>query len=160
VYHIGLVDRILQITDAGIETQKNLSINEDYLLDHFPEYPVMPGVLMLEVMIESARWWVKKRCDFHVYQFETRNIRNAKFSNFLKAGEILRARVENTSFSSEKAVFSGVGCREEKIVLSAKFEINYKQFVGGEGTLETNQILDTERAEFKQLSRNMLSLNS
>ena len=157
---MGLVDRILQITDTGIETQKNLSINEDYLLDHFPGYPVMPGVLMLEVMIESARWWLKKRCDFHVHQFQTRHIKNAKFSNFLRPGEILKVSVKNTSLSSEKAAFSGTGYREEKIVLSAKFEINYRQFVRGDGALEETQALDAERAEFERLYRNTMSLNS
>lgn len=54
-YPILLVDRVLSI-DKGksIRTLKNVTINEPFFVGHFPRRPVMPGVLMLEAMAQSA----------------------------------------------------------------------------------------------------------
>jgi 3-hydroxyacyl-[acyl-carrier-protein] dehydratase len=54
-YPILLVDRVLAI-DAGksIKALKNVTINEPYFTGHFPHRPVMPGVLMLEAMAQTA----------------------------------------------------------------------------------------------------------
>jgi 3-hydroxyacyl-[acyl-carrier-protein] dehydratase len=54
-YPFLLVDRVLEI-DKGksIRTLKNVTINEPYFVGHFPHRPVMPGVLMLEAMAQSA----------------------------------------------------------------------------------------------------------
>ncbi|MCM2252160.1 MAG: 3-hydroxyacyl-ACP dehydratase FabZ [Ramlibacter sp.] len=54
-YPFLLVDRVLAI-DKGksIRTLKNVTINEPFFVGHFPRRPVMPGVLMLEAMAQSA----------------------------------------------------------------------------------------------------------
>jgi 3-hydroxyacyl-[acyl-carrier-protein] dehydratase len=54
-YPILLVDRVLSV-DKGksIRTLKNVTINEPFFTGHFPHRPVMPGVLMLEAMAQSA----------------------------------------------------------------------------------------------------------
>ena len=54
-YPILLVDRVLEI-DKGkrIKALKNVSINEPYFSGHFPHRPVMPGVLMLEALAQTA----------------------------------------------------------------------------------------------------------
>lgn len=55
-----LVDRIESIQPGkSIVTAKNLSMAEEYLADHFPAFPVMPGVLMLEACVPSAAWLVR-----------------------------------------------------------------------------------------------------
>ena len=54
-YPILLVDRVLQV-DPGksIKALKNVTINEPFFVGHFPHRPVMPGVLILEAMAQSA----------------------------------------------------------------------------------------------------------
>ncbi|WP_048438695.1 3-hydroxyacyl-ACP dehydratase FabZ [Caenimonas sp. SL110] len=54
-YPILLVDRVLEL-DAGksIKALKNVTINEPFFMGHFPHRPVMPGVLMLEAMAQTA----------------------------------------------------------------------------------------------------------
>jgi 3-hydroxyacyl-[acyl-carrier-protein] dehydratase len=54
-YPILLVDRVLSV-DAGksIRALKNVTINEPFFVGHFPHRPVMPGVLMLEAMAQTA----------------------------------------------------------------------------------------------------------
>ncbi len=54
-YPILLVDRVLELEKGvRIKTLKNVSINEPFFTGHFPHRPVMPGVLMLEAMAQSA----------------------------------------------------------------------------------------------------------
>ncbi len=54
-YPILLVDRVLEIEPGKrIKALKNVSINEPYFVGHFPQRPVMPGVLMLEALAQAA----------------------------------------------------------------------------------------------------------
>jgi 3-hydroxyacyl-[acyl-carrier-protein] dehydratase len=54
-YPILLVDRVLAV-EAGksIKALKNVTINEPFFMGHFPHRPVMPGVMMLEAMAQTA----------------------------------------------------------------------------------------------------------
>ena len=56
----NLVDRIVEV-DPGkrLRAVKNLTLGEEYLADHFPTFPVMPGVLMLQTLVESASWLLR-----------------------------------------------------------------------------------------------------
>ena len=53
-YPFLLVDRIVEVTDNGIVGYKNVSINEEFLQGHFPNYPIMPGVLIVEAMAQVS----------------------------------------------------------------------------------------------------------
>jgi 3-hydroxyacyl-[acyl-carrier-protein] dehydratase len=53
-YPFLLVDRVTEVSDNGIVGYKNVSINEEFLQGHFPEYPIMPGVLIVEALAQIA----------------------------------------------------------------------------------------------------------
>ncbi|MGH7814056.1 MAG: 3-hydroxyacyl-ACP dehydratase FabZ [Candidatus Binataceae bacterium] len=53
-YPFLLVDRVIQLEPGRVVTLKNVSFNEPYFSGHFPDYPVMPGVLIVEAMAQSA----------------------------------------------------------------------------------------------------------
>lgn len=54
-YPILLVDRVLEIErNVRIKALKNVSINEQFFMGHFPARPVMPGVLMLEALAQTS----------------------------------------------------------------------------------------------------------
>ena len=53
-YPFLLVDRVTEVSDNGIVGYKNVSINEEFLQGHFPEYPIMPGVLIVEALAQVA----------------------------------------------------------------------------------------------------------
>lgn len=53
-YPMLLLDRVLDIADDEITALKNVTINEEFFQGHFPKYPVMPGVLIMEALAQAA----------------------------------------------------------------------------------------------------------
>ncbi len=54
-YPMLLVDRVLDMVPSkSIHAIKNVTINEPFFTGHFPQYPVMPGVMILEAMAQAA----------------------------------------------------------------------------------------------------------
>ena len=56
----NLVDRIEHLSDDRIVGVKYVSLAEEYLADHFPRFPVLPGVMMLEAMTQAAGWLLER----------------------------------------------------------------------------------------------------
>jgi 3-hydroxyacyl-[acyl-carrier-protein] dehydratase len=97
-YPIILVDRVLEIEPGKrIAALKNVSINEPVFMGHFPHYPVMPGVLIIESLAQAAAILsfvtFDKRADRNsVYYFA--GIDNARFKRPVGPGDQLRLEVE------------------------------------------------------------------
>ncbi|WP_054638965.1 3-hydroxyacyl-ACP dehydratase FabZ [Lactococcus fujiensis] len=53
-YPMLLVDRVLEMNEDEITAIKNVTINEEFFQGHFPQYPVMPGVLIMEALAQAA----------------------------------------------------------------------------------------------------------
>ena len=89
------LDKITEIV-AGerISAIKYLSGEEDYLEDHFPKFPVMPGVLMLEAMFQAASWLVRYTEGFSHSTVELREAKNIKFQNFVTPGKQLEVHAK------------------------------------------------------------------
>ncbi len=150
---LGFVDQILECGDDRITAQKNLSINEDYLLDHFPDLPVMPGVLMIQAAVEAAGWWLKQRLDFTVSGICLEKLQMAKFANFLRPGESLTLEVQNLKLGEGKAEFQARGRREETVVLSLRFTVNYQRLDEVLESGKAKRWKESERANFNTLFR-------
>ncbi len=90
-----LLDRITDLQlGVRIEAIKNLTLSEEYLADHFPLFPVMPGVLMLEAMTQCGAWLVRASEDFAHSMVTLREARAVKYADFVKPGQTLAVTAE------------------------------------------------------------------
>lgn len=53
-YPFLLIDRVLEASDKHFKVVKNVTYNEPHFQGHFPDYPIMPGVLIIESMAQAA----------------------------------------------------------------------------------------------------------
>jgi 3-hydroxyacyl-[acyl-carrier-protein] dehydratase len=96
-YPILLVDRVLELDPRiRIKALKNVSVNEPFFQGHFPEYPVMPGVLILEALAQASALlaFSEEKDEDSLYFFA--GIDNARFKKPVIPGDqlILNAEVE------------------------------------------------------------------
>jgi 3-hydroxyacyl-[acyl-carrier-protein] dehydratase len=122
-----LIDRIESLQPGKrIVTSKNLSLAEEYLADHFPSFPILPGVLMLEAMTQSAAWLVRLEQDFANSIVVLKTARNVRYAYFLRPGNTLRCEVDLTEMDSEVAKFKASGYVGDRLAVSAKLELMWR----------------------------------
>ena len=86
----SLIDRITKLRPGvSLTAVKSLSVSEEYLRDHFPRFPVMPGVLMLEAMYEASAWLIRHSEDYRHAVILLKEVRNVKYADFVEPGETL-----------------------------------------------------------------------
>lgn len=119
-----LIDKIISIEkNKSIQSIKTLTIGEEYLQDHFPGFPVMPGVLMLEAMIQSAAWLLRSSLDFAPTIITLYEAINIRYGQFFIPGERLKIIVEMTGTEGELNYFKGKGETSTGQVVSGKFTL-------------------------------------
>jgi 3-hydroxyacyl-[acyl-carrier-protein] dehydratase len=105
-----LVDRITSYqAGESITAVKNLSLAEEYLADHFPGFPVMPGVLMLESLVQASAWLMRITEDFRYSTLLLKEARALKFNNFMKPGMTLNVTSTVHKRSEREYVFKAEG---------------------------------------------------
>ena len=119
-----LVDRIESI-DPGkrIVTTKALTLAEEYLADHFPAFPVMPGVMMLEAMVQAAAWLVRVQQEYAKSIVVLSTAKNVRYASFVTPGKILRCEVEVVSIDDDRAKFKANAFVGETQTVSARLEL-------------------------------------
>jgi beta-hydroxyacyl-ACP dehydratase FabZ len=115
-----LVDRILEISDRHIVGIKNVTVNEPHFTGHFPEMPVMPGVLIVEAMAQVAGVWVGKTVPNSKGKLMfLASVEEAKFRKPVIPGDQLR--IEMTLEKSKQTVVKmrGAATVDGKLVAEA-----------------------------------------
>jgi 3-hydroxyacyl-[acyl-carrier-protein] dehydratase len=121
-----LIDRILELEPGKrIRLVKNLTLGEEYLADHFPTFPVMPGVLMLQTLVEGGAWLLRASEDFQHSVIVLRDARNVKYGSFMQPGHSMIITVEVADYSpaNPSATFKGKAEMEGTSTVSAKFTV-------------------------------------
>jgi 3-hydroxyacyl-[acyl-carrier-protein] dehydratase len=115
------VDRVLEIQPGvKITTVKCLSLGEEYLADHFPRFPVMPGVLMLEAMTEASAWLIRATEDFAHSMVTLKEARNIKFADFVQPGRVLSVTAEILQLDSRDVQLKAHGTLGGRTAVSGR----------------------------------------
>jgi 3-hydroxyacyl-[acyl-carrier-protein] dehydratase len=126
-----LVDRIVAV-EAGksIRAVKHLTLAEEYLADHFPTFPVMPGVLQLQALVEAGAWLLRLTDDYAQSVWTLREAKNVKYGMFVAPGNRLELSVDLVKREGQTATLRGKG------------EVNGTQAVSAQIVLEGYNLRD------------------
>ena len=119
-----LIDKILELTPGkSITGVKNLSLAEEYLQDHFPGFPVLPGVLMIEALVQAGAWLMRHDDNFQHSTILLKQARGVKFSNFVSPGNALIVKVDMKSQEGNTWTLQGAGTVNGASAVSAKLTL-------------------------------------
>src|SRR5262245_34903474 len=120
----NLVDKIVEVQPGrSLVAVKNLTLAEEYLADHFPTFPVMPGVLMLEALVEAGAWLLRLTEDYRHSVIVLREARNVKYGSFIEPGRQRRVVVELSERDEERATLKGKGEVEGQTTVAARITL-------------------------------------
>ena len=121
-----LIDKVVSLEKGKeIKAVKSVSLAEEYLADHFPTFPVLPGVLLLEGLIESASWLVRETENFAHSMILLREVRNVKYKSFLAPGSKIEYTVQAKTIEEAVSSFFGFGLSDGERIVEARFGLRH-----------------------------------
>jgi beta-hydroxyacyl-ACP dehydratase FabZ len=120
-YPMLLVDRIEELEAERVVGVKNVTANEPFFDGHFPQYPVMPGVLIVEAMAQVAGVLVLSQIpDRREKLVLLASVEQAKFRKPVRPGDQLRIEMKVSKRKATVAKMSGTACVDGVLVAEAE----------------------------------------
>ncbi|MBI1337495.1 MAG: beta-hydroxyacyl-ACP dehydratase [Phycisphaera sp.] len=116
-----LIDQVLEMTDERIVAVKAVTTAEEYLADHFPGFAVLPGVMMVETLIQAGRKLLAQRFDAH--HLVVTQARNIRFGNMVRPGQCLRVEVTLRSHDETGYELAGEGTVDQSVAVQGRFRL-------------------------------------
>ncbi len=150
----SLIDRIESLEPGkSVVATKSLTLAEEYLKDHFPNFPVMPGVLMLEALTQASAWLIRVTDDFSHSMVVLKEARNVKYGKFVKPGQTIRISATIVDRTDTSITLKAEGTVDEQTTLRAQLTlIRYNLEERRPSRKGTDQrIVDTLKSELSLL---------
>ena len=103
----------------GIATSGVIPKDEEFFQDHFPGFPVLPGVLALEMLRQSVEWYYEQVMPEVQRSFRIKKMRQVKFQDYLKPGDSWESRLELQSELQNVTTWKAVLRHHERIAVQA-----------------------------------------
>ena len=119
--YFSLIDKIDELEPGkSIVATKSLAMSEEYLRDHFPKFPVMPGVLMIESMTQASAWLVRVTENFAHSVVVLKETKRVKFGKFLQPGQTMVVTSSIVSDSESETVLDAQGSIDGEVRIRAR----------------------------------------
>ena len=132
-----LIDRVLERQEDRLVAVKNVTNAEEYLADHFPGFAVLPGVMMLETMVQAARLLLDSSIECGTVAPQTRppgnpwgsaplvmtQARNIRYGQMVRPGQSLTVEVVIRGRDDEGIELAGVGKVGDQVAVQGRFRM-------------------------------------
>lgn len=135
-----MLDRITDLVPGErITAERTLTGKEDYLADHFPLFPVMPGVLMLEAMYQASAWLIRTTDHFSHSIVRLKEARNVKYSDFVVPGQTLVVSAEIQKREGLVTTLKTQAVVNGNVAVNARLLLESMEMVDGEPGRSTTE---------------------
>jgi len=120
-YPFLLVDKIVEfdMEEGFVLAQKNVTMNEPFFQGHFPEVPIMPGVLILEALAQAGGVLIGKKTQSNKIALLT-TVQHAKFRHAVSPGDVLMLHIKEIHLSSKGGRVEARALVNEKLAAQAE----------------------------------------
>jgi 3-hydroxyacyl-[acyl-carrier-protein] dehydratase len=124
-YPMLLIDRIVEIDLEGEKPRlvaiKNVTVNEEFFNGHFPEFPVMPGVFIIEAMAQAGAYLMIKKANLDAdnYTVLFAGIDSAKFRKPVVPGDQIVFEIEGLNIKRSMGKIKGTAKVDGEVVCEA-----------------------------------------
>ena len=123
-YPYTLIDKAEEVRVDGGTCIKNVTTNERYFDGHFPENPVMPGVLIVESLAQVCGEFMKIKFKREYLDSMLIGVDKMRFRHPVRPGDVLRLQVELLKIKYNKARLKGTAFLGEKVAASGYFMVS------------------------------------
>jgi 3-hydroxyacyl-[acyl-carrier-protein] dehydratase len=124
-----LIDRVIEQEPDRLVAVKAVTSAEEYLADHFPGFPVLPGVLMLEAMVQAGQLLVARQFP-RVGPLFLSQVRNVRYGQMVRPGQCLQVEVTLRAHENHQWDFAGVGTVEGQVAVQGRFVLQAHSSAG------------------------------
>ena len=131
-----LIDKVVTREPQRLVALKNVTAAEEYLGDHFPGFPVLPGVLMLEALVQAGRRLLAGGAADDVgaeggleagvvapEPLVLAQVRNIRYGSMVRPGQCLQVEVTLRREVDGEWEFDGVGRVEDQVAVQGRFRL-------------------------------------
>lgn len=151
-----LIDRITELVPGErISAVKALTLAEEYLADHFPTFPVMPGVLILHTLVEASAWLVRETEGYAHSMLLLAEAKNVTYKSFVSPGQKLEVTVEAKAIEAGSSRFVGTGRCGETEMIKAHWSLRHFNLADEDSTLadRDRRLIEAARRQMGLLRR-------
>jgi 3-hydroxyacyl-[acyl-carrier-protein] dehydratase len=135
--------------NVSLTATKNVAMAEEYLGDHFPEFPVLPGVFMLEAATQAGAWLLRLSENFAHSIISLKEARNVKYADFVQPGQTLQVTVSILKKDDRLASFKMEGQINGRTALTGRLEL--QRYNLADTDPERRAIDDILRSHFRRM---------
>lgn len=106
--------------NVSLTAIKNVALSEEYMADHFPEFPVLPGVFMLEAATQAGAWLLRLSENFAHSIISLKEARNVKYADFVQPGQTLEVTVSVVKMDDRLATLKMEGQSNGRTTLTGR----------------------------------------